>query len=272
MSNENFLIRNISSFTRILESVFLNYNLYQAPGILQNLDPRIKTSSCMLLIVIVGLAHNIWILLLILGITFLLGVISKIPAAYLFKRIFLFVPMFTLIIAIPALFITPGDPFLSISNRVIITVQGTLSSSFLFLRVTDSISLGLLLILTTPWSKILLSLRWFRLPSVIVDVLGMTYRYIFLFLHTANTMLLARRSRSLGTFSRRENRLWLTKSIAVLFAKSQHMGEEVYLAMLSRGYREESVVLYDLKMNRKDYLGLVLVLIAISILLWGNYL
>jgi len=239
---------------------------------MQQLDPRIKTFSCILFIIIVGLSQSIWILLLILSAIFLLGVFSRIPTIYFLKRMFLFVPIFTLVIAIPALFITPGDPLWIISDRVIVTVQGALSSSFLFLRVTDSISLGLLLILTTSWSKVLLSLRWFRLPSVIVDILGMTYRYIFLFLHTANSMFLARRSRSLGSFSRRENRLWLTKSMAVLFAKSQHLGEEVYLSMLSRGYREESIVIYDLKMKRKDYLGLVLVLIAISILLWWNYL
>jgi len=99
----------------------------------------------------------------------------------------------------------------------------------------------------------------------------MTYRYIFLFLHTANSMFLARRSRSLGTFSGKEDRVWLTSSMAVLFSKSQHLGEEVFLSMLSRGYREESVILYDLKMKREDYIGLILILSTIFCMLWINY-
>jgi cobalt/nickel transport system permease protein len=271
LKNESFLIRNISGFTRVLESVFLTHELYQARGILQKLDPRIKTLGCIFLVVIVGLSQNIWILLFILSIIFLLGIFSRIPVSYFLKRMFLFIPIFTLVIALPALFITPGDLLISISDKVIITVQGARSSGFLFLRVTDSISTGLLLILTTPWSKILLSLRWFHLPSIIIDILGMTYRYIFLFLHTANSMFLARRSRSLGTFSGKEDRVWLTSSMAVLFSKSQHLGEEVFLSMLSRGYREESVILYDLKMKREDYIGLILILSTIFCMLWINY-
>jgi len=71
------------------------------------------------------------------------------------------------------------------------------------------LSFGILLVLTTRWTSILAALRWFRVPSVFVTILGMTYRYIFLLLHTANSMFLARRSRSLGTFTARENRRWL---------------------------------------------------------------
>ena len=97
----------------------------------------------------------------------------------------------------------------------------------------------MLIILTTPWNGILLALRWFRLPAVVVDILGMTYRYIFLFLHTTNSMFLARRSRSLGTFSGAENRRWLAHTLVSTMAKSQHLSEEVYLAMLARGYQGE---------------------------------
>ena len=63
------------------------------------------------------------------------------------------------------------------------------------LRVCVSVSLAILLILTTQWADILKSLRVFRVPSVFILILAMTYRYIFLFLHTANGMFLARKSR-----------------------------------------------------------------------------
>ncbi len=54
---------------------------------------------------------------------------------------------------------------------------------------------------TTPWADILKSLRALRVPQVFVLVLSMTYRYIFLFLHTANGILLARKSRIVGRTS-----------------------------------------------------------------------
>src|ERR1039457_4920149 len=47
--------------------------------------------------------------------------------------------------------------------------QGVHTAGFLILRVIDSVSFGMLLILTTPWTNILVSLRWFRLPPLIVD-------------------------------------------------------------------------------------------------------
>jgi len=142
----------------------------------------------------------------------------------------------------------------------------------LFLRVTDSLSFGVLLILTTPWASILVALRWFRIPSLLVDILGMTYRYIFLLLHSTNSMFLARRSRTIGSLSSAENRKWLFTALAATMAKSQNLSEEVYLAMLSRGYQGEVRVLNDLRLKRRDLLWIGFSLLVALILLWGNRL
>ncbi len=80
----------------------------------------------------------------------------------------------------------------------------------------------------------------------------MTYRYIFLLLHTTNAAFLARRSRSLGTLSAGENRRWLARTLATTLAKTQHLGEEVYLAMLSRGYQGEIYSLEQLRFGSRD--------------------
>ena len=66
-----------------------------------------------------------------------------------------------------------------------------------------SVSLAVLLVLTTPWADLLKSLQAIRVPQVFVLVLSMTYRYIFLFLHTANGMFEARKSRVVGRTERR---------------------------------------------------------------------
>jgi cobalt/nickel transport system permease protein len=142
----------------------------------------------------------------------------------------------------------------------------------LFLRVTDSLSFGVLLVLTTPWANIMVALRWFRLPSLLVDILGMTYRYIFLLMHTANSMFLARRSRTIGSFSAGENRRWLFRAIATTLTRSQRLSEEVYFAMLSRGYQGEVRVLNDFRLKLSDFFWLGFALISASILIWSNYL
>ena len=174
-------------------------------------------------------------------------------------------------IAIPALFITPGTPLLSMAGKAVITAQGARTAGLLVMRVVDSLSMGLLLIFTTPWTKFLQALRWLRLPSLIVDILGMTYRYIFLLLHTANSMFLARKSRTIGGFSSAENRRWLGRALATTMVKSQHLSEEVYLAMLSRGYRGEIRTLNELSLRGRDFAWMAFALVTISSMLWSIY-
>jgi len=269
LNQESLIAKNLAGLTGALESVILNEELANTCGLLQSLDARVKGFSCILLIVTVGLSHSWLNLAAVLVLVLLFVAAARISLWFFLKRILLFLP-FTAIIAIPALFITPGDAWVHIGG-VVITTQGSHTAGFLLLRVMDSISCGLLLILTTPWNKLLLALRWFRLPAVLVDIMGMTYRYIFLLLHSTNALFLSRRSRTLGTFSGAENRRWLTRALGSTLAKSQHLSEEVYSAMLSRGYQGEIYSLSRLQFQRRDFIGLVLILLTAAILLWSTY-
>ena len=272
MRGESFLTGNISSFTQALESIVVTEDLCRAPGLFQGLDPRVKVITLVLFIILVGLAQSLLILILVFMFAFVCILLSKVPQVLFLKRLFIFIPIFTAVIAIPALFITPGVPLVSMAGKTIITEQGALTAGFLVMRVLDSISLGLLLVLTTPWTKLLAALRWLRLPSLIVAVLGMTYRYIFLLLHTTNAMFLARRSRIIHELSGNENRRWLGLALVTTMMKSQYLSEEVYLAMLSRGYQGEVYVLTDFMMRRRDYLWAVFSAVAALIILWRTYL
>jgi len=272
VKSEGFLSRNISGITCVLESVISAEDLCRAPGLFQGLDARVKVASVVLFVVVVGLARSLPVLGGVFVLILALGILSRIPLGLFLKRILIFIPIFTALIAIPALFITPGEPLVTLAGRLTITEQGARTASLLVLRVIDSLSFGVLLILTTRWANILAALRWFRVPLIFVAVLGMTYRYIFLLLHTVNSMFLARRSRTLGTLSAKENRRWLGQALGTTMAKSQHLSEEVYLAMLSRGYQGEVRVLNDLRLKRRDLLWIIFALLAAFVLLWGNRL
>jgi cobalt/nickel transport system permease protein len=272
LKGEGYLTANISGFTQALESIVVTEDLCRAPGLFQGLDARVKVITLLLFIILAGLARDLLVLLSIFILAFACIVLSRVPQVLFLKRLFIFIPLFTAVIAIPALFITPGAPLLSLAGQTVITQQGARTAGFLVMRVVDSLSLGLLLVLTTPWTKLLGALRWLRLPSLIVAVLGMTYRYIFLLLHTTNAMFLARRSRIIGGFSSSENRRWLGRALVTAMVKSQHLSEEVYLAMLSRGYQGEVYSLYEFKMMGRDYLWLAFSVIAALIILGYTYL
>jgi cobalt/nickel transport system permease protein len=268
MNQQSILAKNIEGLTSALESVMLNEEISHSRGFLQVADPRIKVVSAIVLIVIVGLSRNIFTLIFLFTLIIVVSFLTRIPVAFFIKRILIFMPVFTLVIAIPAVFITPGEPLLRLMDGVVITEQGIRTAEFLFLRVTDSISLGVLLILTTRWNHLLAALRWFRIPSLIVDVLGMTYRYIFLFLRMTNSMFLARRSRTLGVLTGDENRHWLVRALGLSLLRTQRLSEEVYLAMISRGYNSESRVIWDFNPSVKDLLYAVCIAAIAGVLLW----
>jgi cobalt/nickel transport system permease protein len=271
LNDHGFLSKSISSFTNTLESMILTEDIGRKNGLFQILDPRIKLMTTVLFVVVIGLARSLWSLFFIFVLVICFTILSKIEPLFFLKRLMLFIPIFTVLIAIPALFITPGDPLAQVSGRVVITLQGARTAGFLVLRVTDSLSFGLLLILTTSWNNLMVALRWFRIPAIVVDILGMTYRYIFLFLHTANSMFLARRSRVIGGFSARENRRWLIRTLGTTLNRTQYLSEEVYLAMLARGYQGEALALDGPRLRGRDLAGLGVSLGVAGLLLWVNF-
>ena len=272
MRSEGFLSRNIAGLAQALESSMTADDLSRKQGFLQGLDPRAKVAGFLLLVVTAGLLSNLALLVALFVIVLTLVFLSRISLAFFLKRVLFFIPLFTAVIAVPALFTTPGTPLWHIGSNVSVTEQGLLASAFLFARVTASLSLGILLILTTRWTDLLAALRWFRLPALIVSIVAMTYRYIFLFLHTANNMFMARRSRTVARFPDAANRRWLGQTLAAAMAKSQHLSEEVYLAMLSRGYGGEVITLDNLRAGGRDFVWLTSTILITTTLLWVNYL
>ena len=49
------------------------------------------------------------------------------------------------------------------------------------------------------------------MPDVFILILGMTYRYIYLLLHTANDMFLSRKSRMVGRLNGSEDRRMIAR-------------------------------------------------------------
>src|ERR1700680_1010077 len=153
------------------------------------------------------------------------------------KRVWLAALTFTGLISLPALFLTPGRaiyilPLLGWT----ITAPGFRAATYLIMRAETAATFSVLLILCTPWNNVLKALRVIRVPTVLVVILGMTYRYIFLLLRTAHDMFESRKSRMVGQLGGRELRRMATASAGVLMSKTLQFSEDVYLAMRSRGF------------------------------------
>jgi energy-coupling factor transporter transmembrane protein EcfT len=177
--------------------------------------------------------------------------------------------VFTGAIALPAIFITPGQvlyrlPLLGWP----ITAQGLRSAAYLIVRVETSATLAILLILCTPWTNVLKALRVLRVPVVFVVILGMTFRYIFLLLQTARDMFESRQSRMVGTLEAAERRRVAASSVGVLLSKTLNLSSDVYMAMQSRGFRGEVYTLDEFAMQGRDWLALALFLALAALAAW----
>jgi len=129
----------------------------------------------------------------------------------------------------------------------------------------------IILILTTRWATLLRALRAVRVPQVFIVILGVTYRYIFLLLHTTNDMFLARESRLVGRVTGSGERAWIATSMGVLLGKAYHLSEEVYLAMIARGFRGEPRLLEPLRMGLSDVAWMLAALaVPVTVLALGG--
>ena len=223
-------------------------------GLLQRIDPRVKVAGLLALVAAVVFARNALAMASILGFAILAAIASRVKMKTLAAGAWLQAVLFTSVIATPALFLTPGDTVFS--HPLLpgpVTAQGLTTAGYLLLRVVTAVTLAYLLVTTTPWPHVLKALRVFRVPAVVVLVLGMTYRYILLLLETAREMFEAHRARAVARVAGTEGAQQVAASAAVLFSKSMALSDEVYLAMQARGFRGEVHLLDDFRMTRLDW-------------------
>ncbi len=263
-----FIERTLSNIDRTLEQSLYAEEVARRNGLLQSLDARFKIILTLLFLVAASLAHNLWALGALNLLALVLAGLSRISIGYTLKRVWLPVLIFSGLVSLPALFITPGPALLTLPAGITLTRSGATTALFLILRAGASVSFAALLVLTTPWNRVLKALGVLHLPDVILVILGMTYRYLYLFLHLAGEMFLSRRSRLLRKTSGAEARQLLASSSGVLLARSLQMSEGVYLAMQARGYRGAPRTLDPFQTKARDWwIGGLLAVIGI-ITLW----
>lgn len=258
--------RSLASFVDALEHAFYAEESAKKNGLLQKLDPRIKIAAVFPLIVIAALARRLGVIVALFATAVVLALLSRVPLATLAKRVWLGVLTFTGFISFPALFLTPGVaiytlPLLGWS----VTEQGLRAAMYLIMRAETAATFSVLLVLCTPWSVVLKALRVLRLPIVLVVILGMTYRYIFLFLRNAHDMFMSRKSRMVGHLDGGEQRRAATASAGVLMSKTIQLSGDVYLAMRSRGFQGEVYVLDEFQTHWFDW-AMLAVFISIALL------
>lgn len=255
--HSSFVRKSIRRLQKSLNEQMLTEHYAHKPGMLQEVAPGLKLVITLGLIILAGLTRNVGILLGLWVLTLVLMRCSHLPVLTLQARIWGFLPVIALLVALPGMFniINNGVPLLMVYQgahpfnwlgitlpaSIFISKQGALAAFFLFLRTGISLSLGVLLVSTTPANRLFRSLYSLRVPALMVMIVEMSYRYLGLLINISLEMFEARSLRTIGNQSRRHQRMQLGSSVATLFNRSMIMAQEVYQAMAARGYTGELV-------------------------------
>jgi len=245
-------------------------------GLLQSLDVRIKLFSFLCLIIVISFLRTPQALWMMYGLSLVIAVCSRVPLGFFQKRVWLFVPLFSAAVVLPALLniVTPGDPLwilitldrphswgpYIIPAEISITRQGLWGVITFVSRVAASVSYAVLFTLTTKWSVAFSALRALFVPRIFVMTLSMTERYIFVFLRLIQDMYRARKSRTIRPLSAAAERNWTASRIGVTFKRSVEMSGDIYNAMLSRGFHGDYRSINRSSTRMIDYVWLVTVL------------
>ncbi|MFH1564138.1 MAG: cobalt ECF transporter T component CbiQ [Nitrospirota bacterium] len=276
LKNNNFIEHSITGTVSFFkESIFVDE--YAAKnGFLQSLDPRIKVITFFMFILAILITKSIIVSFCLYVVCLILACFSKVNMGFFLKRTWVFIPIFSLFIAIPAIFnvFTPGNTLFTVpvlGVELIVTRQGLFGAILFLMRVIASVSFAVLLSVTTKHFVLLKVLRIFRVPQIFVMTIGMCYRYIYLFLEIIENTYLAIKSRVGTRLHYKKGQHIVAWNISSLWHRSYYLNEAVYNAMLSRGYTGEPVPLDDFKTKSRDWVWLFLTALFFVGILYINW-
>jgi cobalt/nickel transport system permease protein len=225
------------------ESLVYIEDLSSKKGLLQSINPLAKLVAIIAMIVASLFIFNLSYLAVLCIIPMLLTVSSKIPLRHFFSRTAL-IPVFAAVISIPILFLTAGQAITSANigiTTLTVTSEGIVRFLVFTVRVWFCVASLTLLILSTGFDKMLELLSTIKVPSIIVQLFGLTYRYFFVSIHEVQSVLIAKEARTY--VHKKTINMQALKDlgsvIATLFIRTYERSERVYLAMKARGFEIE---------------------------------
>jgi cobalt/nickel transport system permease protein len=246
--------KTAASVAGAITDVLQNEELAARPGLLQGLDPRVKLLTLVLFAVTASLVHAVWALLALVAVTLVLAAASRVGVGSFARKVWLSAGLLALLIALPSALsvFTPGTVVISL-GPLALTEPGLMGVATLVTRVAAAAGFALLIIWTMRWPDLLRALSALRMPDVVVATLAMTQKQILTLLRTVEQIHLARESRTLTLGTTRANRDWVTERMAFVVRKSMKTADDVYDAMLSRGFTGAMPSLVRLRMGPGDW-------------------
>jgi cobalt/nickel transport system permease protein len=279
-----FLERGIDHLAGLIRTGYAQWKFSSQNGLFQRIDARVKVLFLLSFIVIVSLKRDVLPETCIWIFVFVLTLFSRLSILKVYRRVLLLGFVFGFLVALPSAFnvITRGEIILPIVRLpksynfwiyhipadIGLTREGIDGVAMLTLRVINSLSLSFLVLYTTPFHEVIRALKLLKVPDSFLIIMTLCYKYIFIFSKTVEDMHLAKKSRVVRELNHAEAREWIAGRIAFIFRKSRLKCEEVFKAMIGRGF-SDSIKFYGFgKMRMADWFAAIFLFFAAILFLF----
>jgi cobalt/nickel transport system permease protein len=277
----SFLERGIDHLSNVIKEGYAQWNFSSQNGFSQKIDARVKVLFLLFFIFIVSLKRDVLPETYIWFFVFLLTLFSRLSILRVYKRVFFLGFLFGFLVALPSAFnvITKGEIVLPVARLsrpynfwiyhipadIGITREGIYGVAMLTMRVINSLSLSFLVLYTTPFHEIIRALKVLKVPDSFLIIITLCYKYIFILSKTVEDMHLAKKSRIVRELNHAEAREWITGRMAFIFKKTRLRCEEVFKAMVGRGF-SDTIKFYGFRKMRMADWGAATFLFFVGIL------
>ena len=233
-------------------------------------DPRVKLVTSLVVLIVLALLHSPWTLTIAaVALVALAGWHRVIRSLAVIAGPVLVMSLALLTPATLSL-VRPGTVVVPLWSGQGLTAQGLWNAWIVLARVLACLAVAVLLTRTTSWLRLMAALRAIGAPAGFVLIATMAQRYLSVLVEALTDQLFARRARSLGGATGREDRGFVGASVGALFARSTDLAEQVHQAMAARGFTGRLRDPAPSPLRASDVLIGLGCVIAAAALLWGD--
>lgn len=283
----SFIDHTVKTSAGVVKASILQYEIARIAKGFQKFSSQGILILFVIYIVCISISVSLTGQLLFTGLIFMLLITTTVPLKAVYFKAIVLAFFFGFMVMLPACLnvFSPGKILIPIirfeSERqfwiyhvpaeIGVTREGSIIVCRMFMKVFNSLSLTFLVIYSISFDRLVKSLRLLKVPSLFILIITMTYKFIYSMALTIEEMYLAMRSRWIGNYNGDKTRHIIAGRIGFLFKKSFQRYEDVYRAMISRGYTGEiHIALHEKIRGKEAFILFLLVGIGIAICLIEN--
>jgi cobalt/nickel transport system permease protein len=237
---------------------------------LSRLDPRWKLVALAVLLAADTWVQHLLPTTLLLALALLLALLGRLPWRWYLRQMGAAMG-FVVLFAAPLPFLLQGAGWFVAWGPLHVSEYGSAVALRLCIKVATAATLVLVALATGRLEVTLRALRALRVPGLLVQLLLLTYRYVFVLMDELGRLRVAVRVRGYRNRVTRHSYRTIGHVAGTLLVRGYERSERVGQAMRCRGFDGRFRALTTFRTTPADVLALALVLIGSAGVCWLDY-